>query len=390
LRAVAIRQGLNGFFPSPIREHFPHPTKPMPSAAPPHPALARIRAGLRERGLDALLVTHLPHVRLLTGFSGSNGQALVTPRRLLLQTDERYREQAAKEYRGGRILISSGASMTEELVAAGAMERVERLGFEELHLTVGQWRNLRRLARGTRLLPVRDLLEDTAACKAAAAVRAIERAARITDGVFAALLALVRPGMRENELAAEVSYRHRLEGAEGDAFAPIVLSGPRTSLIHGQPSTRALRRGDLLLFDIGCRAGGYCSDMTRMAALGRPSSDLLRLHTLVREAQERAREAIVPGARYAAADAAARAVLHRGSVATLFTHGLGHGVGLEIHERPRLWGGSPDRAARGHVVTVEPGIYLPGQFGIRCEDLCAVVDGGTRTLTRTAPELVVL
>jgi Xaa-Pro aminopeptidase len=341
-------------------------------------------------GVDAFLVTHLPHVRLLSGFSGSNGQLLVRRRSVLFQSDGRYEEQAKREVKGCRVRIAVHGGLIDDLRSCGALRGVSVLGFDEQRLPVAMLRTLRKQFPGLRFKPISNGIEPLAALKDSQAMRSIKTAVAITDRVFIDLLPFIRPGVSERELAAEITYRQLRAGAEGDSFEPIVLSGPRTSLIHGRPSSRTFRAGDVVLLDFGCRVNGYCSDMTRTVAVGRIDRRLEHVYGIVREAQQRALDAARPGAAVNDIDAAARDHIARAGFGPHFAHGLGHGIGLEVHEAPFLSWRSRSSLAPGNVVTVEPGIYLPGVGGVRIEDVVAVGPSASRVLTRSTKDLLVL
>ena len=218
----------------------------------------------------------------------------------------------------------------------------------------------------------------------------IKRAVDLTAAVFEGMLDLVRPGALERDLAAEIEYRMKRRGAEGPAFETIVASGARGAWPHARPSAKRLKKNEFVVFDLGAILGHYASDMTRTVFLGRPSSRARCLYEAVRSAQQRAIDAIRPGVVSGQVDSAARSELRRHGLARHFVHGTGHGVGVEIHEEPRLGRGQRTQLAAGNVVTVEPGIYLPGRLGIRIEDVVVVREGKAEVLTPTTKELITL
>ncbi len=348
----------------------------------------RLQSMLREWDLDAVLLTSPTAVRYFSAFSGSNGMLLVRRRKIALYTDVRYEEQAAQESLHCEVHIARTETLLQTASGLGHFRTLEAIGIEDRHMTVAIHRNAKLLARPARLHPLGDRLEHLRMRKSPLEIHQIERAVAVTDAVFADVLALLQPGVREREIAAEISYRHRLRGADGDSFDPIVLFGARTSLIHGTPGDARLRKGDAILIDMGCIVDGYCSDMTRMCVVGVPSRRLRMLHTALCEAQDAARDVVAPGVTGRIVDGCARAVLVNHGVDDLFTHGLGHGVGLDIHELPRLSAAYEGRLELGHVVTIEPGIYEAGRIGARMEDMVVVEVGGARTLTRTPHDLV--
>jgi Xaa-Pro aminopeptidase len=347
----------------------------------------RLREVCREGGCNAFLATSGPGVRYLTGFTGSNGWVLVRPRSCALITDVRYRTQAPQEAPGCRTVITAGP-LHEELVRLLAAAGPSTLGFEDETLTVAVHAVLRRRLHPVRLVPASNLLMDLRARKSVFEIGAIRRAAAITVAVFADILPLLRPGATEIEIAAEITHLQRRRGADGDAFPPIVLGGARSALVHGQPTARRFRAGDAVLVDFGCRAEGYCSDMTRTVAIGHASQALRNAHAAVREAQEAGLAALRPGAVAREVDAAARTVLARLGYGDRFEHALGHGLGLDIHERPLLSPRGGMTMDGRMTVTVEPGVYIPGRFGVRIED--TVVAGGDNLTAGATRDLLIL
>lgn len=352
--------------------------------------MLRVQGMLRTWKLDAMLLTSPTAVRYVTGFSGSNGMVLLRRRSAHFYTDARYEEQAAVEVPHMQVHVARTSSLLAHCASLGHLRALGVIGFEDRHVNVAQHANMRTLAGGARLRALGDRMDVVRMVKGPVELAAIERAVAITDAVFAEVCRVLAPGVREREIAAEISYRHRLHGAEGDSFDPIVLFGTRTSLVHGTPGDARLREGDAVLVDMGCRAAGYCSDMTRMCVAGGAARRLRRMHAALCEAQDAARALCVPGADAREIDAAARTVLAAHGLDALFTHSLGHGVGLDIHELPRLSPLYDGRLAEGHVVTIEPGAYDAGRIGARVEDMVVIEANGARTLTRTPRTLVEL
>lgn len=348
--------------------------------------IARLRRSLAGAKVDGLLVTQPDNIRYLCGYSGSNGLLLVGPRAAWFYTDFRYAEQVKTEVTGCRTRVLARYLIDDFPVehAAG----IRRLGVEPAHLTLANRRLLGRRLKGVRLVPLReDVTLRLRRTKDPDEIKKIRRAQALTDRVFAGILPLVKPGAREQDLAAELTYRFMRAGGES-AFDPIVASGPNAAKPHAGASSRRLRKGDVITFDIGARVDGYASDMTRTVFLGRPNPDLAEVYRIVFEAQRRALAAIRPGAASARVDAAARDYIRDAGYGPYFGHGLGHGVGLAVHERPGLSHIGKDVLAPGDVTTVEPGIYLPGLGGVRIEDLVHVTRTGCRNLTRSPKELV--
>lgn len=343
---------------------------------------------LAERGLDALIVTGLPNIRYLTGFTGSNALALVAAaREAVLFTDPRYEIQAAREV--ACPVVVAKAKLARALMNLARRKRFRRLGFEAGRLTFADYESLRELLwPGASLEPVAGLLESQRMVKSPAEIGAIRGSMHIAARAWARALPSARPGVREFELAAEIDYQMRRLGAERPAFDTIVLSGERSALPHARPGADVLAADRLLLVDVGAVQAGYASDMTRMAFLGAPGTSVKRLYQAVVQAQQAALDAIRPGASGEAVDRAARRVLRACGLERAFVHSTGHGLGLEIHELPRLGKGEKTRLVAGMVVTVEPGVYIEGFGGIRVEDTVVVTSNGCEILTPASKELL--
>ncbi len=350
---------------------------PAPYAARQH----ALRAALHTRGLRALLVTHPVHVRWLCGFTGSNGWLLLRSRDAVFVTDPRYEEQAAAEVREARILHAGTLRLSEALQQDKAFRNLRALGIEEEHVTVALQRSIAERCAPARPRAVAGVLEELRERKSSDEIDCIRRAIAISERVLHEVLRELRPGVSERDIAAEITYRHRRAGADGDAFPPIVLFGTRSSLIHGQPSEARLRKGQLVLIDMGCTVRGYHSDITRTVGFGRVPVKFRRMYEQLRASQEEARAAVTPGMTASALDALARTSLERADLARYFTHALGHGLGLDVHEAPILSSRSNATLRAGMVVTIEPGLYLPGEGGMRLEDDVLVMPEGGETLT---------
>jgi Xaa-Pro aminopeptidase len=340
-----------------------------------------LRAVLEERRLPFLLVTSLTNIAYLTGFRGSAGAALFNSREGILWVDPRYTLQAQEEARGVDV-IEERKGLHKAVAAWLKTNKVRQLGYEETHLNCADFSRLRQDAgQGIKFLPTTGLVEKLRAVKDDDEVAKIRGAGRITAEVFAKLLGLVRPGVSECDLGAEIEYLMRKQGAEGAAFETIVASGARAALPHARPSRKLLRENELVIFDLGAILADYAADMTRTVYLGQPSRRVRTLFSAVVEAQEEAAKSAFPGVRAGDVDAAARRTLAGHGLARFFTHSTGHGVGMEAHEMPRLARGEKVRLQVGHVVTVEPGVYLEGWGGIRIEDTILVGAAGPEVLT---------
>ena len=353
--------------------------------------LRRLRAELRRAGASALLVSHRPNVFYLTGFTGDNAMLLAGKGRPILLTDPRFDTQAAEECRqsGARIVITRKALAQEAGEQLASLPRSATTLFEEDRLTVAQLRAARSQARcGCRWRPVQGLVETLREVKDSEELSRMRAAARLASKVMERAIKTARAGMTETELAAEIEYAMRRGGAEGPSFETIVASGPRSALPHGRASSKRLKEKDLVVLDLGVILRGYCSDITRTIHVGRASADVRSLYGIVLEAQTAGRKTVSAGVPASEVDGAVRGVLRRKGLEQYFIHSTGHGLGIEVHERPsvRLNQAAPLKA--GSVVTIEPGVYLPGRGGIRIEDDVLVLPGGSETLTSVPRELI--
>lgn len=352
---------------------------------------AALRDLLREADLDALLVTDVVNVRYLSGFTGSNAALLVPSSGedgTVLCTDGRYTTQAAAEVADLERVIDRPCAQALLRRAAAAGHR--RTGFESHHVTVDEHADLVALTDEVRLLRAPGLVERLRAVKDATEIAAIRSACAAADGALAELLrsAAVRPGRTEREVAADLEAGMVRQGAEGPAFASIVAAGANSAVPHHRPTDAVLARGDLVKLDFGAVVDGYRCDMTRTVVLGEPAGWQRDLHDLVGEAQRRAIAAALPGADVAAVDAVARDHIRDAGHGAEFPHGLGHGVGLRIHEAPSLAATGEGTLAAGMTVTVEPGVYLAGRGGVRIEDTLVVREATPEILTLSTKELV--
>ncbi len=352
--------------------------------------LDAMRQAMKRHGLSTLLVTHLPNVRYLCGFTGSNGVLLVASGEVTLFTDSRYRIQAREQVKAADIMIP------EESVILAAAERIRekksaKVGLEAESLNLSQVGLLRKVVgRGTKLQPTSGIVASLRSVKSNREITLVSKAAQLICRVFEGILEKIRPGAQENHLAAEIDYSMRCLGAEGPSFETIVASGPRSALPHARPSTRKLQKGELVILDMGAILHGYCSDLTRTVHLGRASAQSLGWYRAVWEAHGAARGAIRAGVAAGEVDGVARSSLDRAGLGKFFAHSTGHGIGLEIHEVPRLAKGQKAPLVAGNIITVEPGIYIEGVGGVRIEDDVLVTPNGHKVLTRMCGELLQL
>jgi Xaa-Pro aminopeptidase len=389
--------------------------------------------------LAGLLVTHLPDVRYLCGFTGSSAALGVTRRAVRLFTDGRYTAQAAEEVNGGKsgvkveivpsapavaavqwlavqVVASEGSSGAKALAdSASSMRGLKPpppsvrglaapskaapgeaavVGFDSAQTTVAElerWKAaLPAKLRRKLLTPVKSAVEPLRWLKDEDELAIMAEAARLGDSLFEHLLGFIQPGLTETAVAAELEYQARIRGAEGMSFESIVAAGARSALPHGRASEARLPRRGFLTLDFGVILKGYCSDMTRTVCLGKPAVREREVYEAVLEAQESAVAAVAAGVECRAVDEAARSVLRRAGMAEAFSHSTGHGVGIEIHEGPRVGAGQKDKLAPGMVITIEPGAYFAGEFGVRIEDMVVVTRDGGRVLTHSPKALIEL
>jgi Xaa-Pro aminopeptidase len=342
---------------------------------------------LEDLGVDAFLVTRLPNVRYLTGFTGSNGQLILTAEDAIFLTDGRYGEQSRREAPNVRRAVYTGefiGAFTEACSDLG----VDRLAFESAGLTYKTYRELSDIGR--ELVHTEQEVERLRWVKDQQEIDRLNQAQALADDAFDLITHKLVEGMTERDAALELDMSLRRAGAENVAFETIMAFGENAAEPHHHPSGRSLQRGDIVKMDFGCVVDGYHSDMTRTVSFGDPPAHLLEVYDVVQAAQQAGVDAVRGGVSGAEADEASRSVIRDAGYGDKFTHSLGHGVGLEIHEGPTLRAGGKDEVPEGAVVTVEPGIYLEGVGGVRIEDMVEVRSDGCRVIPTTTKELIVL
>ena len=349
--------------------------------------VAKVRERLAAEGVEALLVTKPANIRYLSGFTSKDARLLISQSQAYLVTDFRYYEQAEREapsfqlYKLTELLPAALGNLVGE---AG----VSRVAFESDDVSYALYQDLEKI-EGLHLVPIKGWVEEMRAIKSPEELALIRRAVAISDAAMAALPELLQPGMTERQLAWELEAHMRTHGADDAAFPVIAAGGPNGAMAHAVPTDRVLVPGEPIVLDLGARVGGYCSDLTRTISIGQPDDKFRELHGIVVAAQQAAEAGIRPGLLGKEADAIARQVIVEAGYDEAFGHGLGHGVGLEVHERPSAGLRSEDRLEPGMVITVEPGIYLPGWGGVRIEDLVVVTDTGIEILTGASKDPVV-
>ncbi|MBI3476149.1 MAG: aminopeptidase P family protein [Acidobacteria bacterium] len=359
-----------------------------------HPGrLRRLQAALADHKLDFLLVTHLPNLRYLCGFTGSAGVLLVGERDVIFFTDGRYLTQAREEVSDARIVIGkkSSALAAAESLTTSRIKTEHRVGLESQSVTLAQRDLLRVALKGKwKLVSAPPLVEQARQVKDKDEVRLIKSAITMGASLFQIARRKIRPGVKEVEVAAAMEHHARSAGADGMSFSTIIASGKRSAVVHGRASSTRIPRRGFVVCDFGVILAGYCSDRTRTVHVGRPDKASRDMYQAVLEAQQSAIAQVRAGVTAASVDEAARKVLRKHHLAQYFTHSTGHGLGLEIHEAPRLGVGQTQVLVPGMVITIEPGAYIPGKRGVRIEDVVVVTSKGCEVLSPTDKELVII
>jgi Xaa-Pro aminopeptidase len=356
----------------------------------------RLQDSLSTHRLDALLVTHPANLRYLCGFTGSAGVLLLTGTKRVFITDGRYTQQARAEVRTAQIVIARQGPLAAAAAWLSAHPKKGRrapskMGIESEHMTVAARSRLAAILPSSfRLREAPALVEQARMVKDEEEIACLRSAVLLGASLFDRALEVIRPGVREAEVAVEMEYAARQAGAEAMSFETIIAAGERSALPHGRASQAAISGEGFVVCDFGVILSGYCSDMTRTVYVGRPSAEARGVYQAVQQAQQAAVGAVKPGLGVGEVDRAARKSLQRSGLAKYFTHSTGHGVGLEIHEAPRVAAGQTEILEPGMVITIEPGVYVPGKWGVRIEDMVVVTERGCEVLTPTSKELVTI
>ncbi|HXM65338.1 MAG TPA: aminopeptidase P family protein [Candidatus Acidoferrum sp.] len=352
----------------------------------------QLRNQLPANRVDALLISHLPNIRYLCGFTGSAGLLLVDETRSFFFTDVRYDTQSREEVKGAKVVIAPKAVLSALAESLGRRKKRRKgwtIAIESEHLTVAEKKKLAEaLPTGFRLRDSIFLVEKARMAKDDDELALIRSAVQLGATLFDRVLEVLKPGIKESEVAAEMEYAARRAGAEEMSFPTIIASGARSALPHGRATDQVIAPDGFVVCDFGVILAGYCSDQTRTVWVGKGDKEARSAYDAVREAQEAAIAAVRPGATVGDVDAAARKVLRKAGLARYFTHSTGHGVGLEIHEAPRVAAAQTEVLTPGMVITIEPGVYFPGKWGIRIEDMVAVNEGGCEVLTPTRKDFL--
>src|SRR5215469_9058397 len=352
--------------------------------------LTRARAQLAQIRMDVLLVTQLANIRYLCGFSGSSGALVISERQSVFFTDGRYSEQAREEVRGACIRILKGksalAAATEWLCS---QSKIRRIGIEPSHLSVADGTSLARSLRPrAKLVESPPIVERLRMIKDSDEIVKIRAACHLGVELFDRVLKVLRAGIRESEVAGELEFAARKAGADQMAFSTIIAGGSRSALPHGRASGARIPAQGFVVCDFGVILAGYCSDMTRTVCVGRITNEQRLAYNAVQDAQQAALDSIKPGITVAKVDQAARKLLRERKLDRFFTHSTGHALGLEIHEAPRVAAGQQEQLRPGMVMTIEPGVYLPGKYGVRIEDTIVVTETGYEILTPCSKDLI--
>lgn len=354
--------------------------------------VSSIRLLMKQQAIEALLITHLPHIKYLSNFSGSNATVLITAKSVFFFTDDRYAEQIKTELyqvRGLKTFVKRdvwGTIQQKQL-----LKGCSTLGFDSTKTTVAAHAGIQKAIKPTKLKKVVGLVETVVVPKFEHEVANIRKAASITAKVYDYVLGFVKPGMREIDVAAEISYQGRKLGSEGDAFEIIFVAGDHSAFVHGRASERKIKKGDVITLDFGCKVNGFNSDQTRTFSVGKVSTEIKQCFNVVSEAFHRALDAVKPGMTGAELDAVARNVIKKAGYGEFFSHSLGHGLGIEVHEAPGISAANTKGLIPlNSVITIEPGIYIPGKFGMRLEDDVHVTEHGPVGLNSSPRELIQL
>ncbi len=349
----------------------------------------KLSAKVKKEGLDALLVTYIPNIRYLSNFSGSTAMMLVLRDRSIFFSDFRYTVQASEEISGSEY-IEVQRSYLPDVIAKAKELGVKKLGVEK-SITLGDFGTVEELAApDIELVRTAQMVSDFRMIKDSTEVFMIKRSLDTAVRAFNRLLPAIKPGVIEKDLMAELEYLFMKEGGEKASFETIIASGPRGALPHGRASDKRVEKGEFIVIDFGTVLDGYCSDITRTVFVGKPSAEDIKIYNTVLDAQVKALEGITPGMKASDADGIARKHINDAGYAEYFGHGLGHGLGLEVHEGPAVSQKGETVLESGMVFTVEPGIYLPGRLGVRIEDVAHLTVDGCEILTDLTKELIII
>ncbi|KAB7708798.1 M24 family metallopeptidase [Bacillus aerolatus] len=350
--------------------------------------IEKLRAQMKKKGLDGLLVMSPYNRRYVSNFTGSAGAVLISEEKALFITDFRYVEQAEKQAQGFQVVQHKG-TLHEEAAVQAEQLGIQRLGFEKAYTTFQSYETLKGLIKG-ELVPVSEMIEKLRLIKDDSEIKILKEAADIADAAFKHIIEFIQPGKTELDVSNELEFFMRKWGAASSSFDTIVASGKRSALPHGVASDKVIEKGDMVTLDYGAYYKGYVSDITRTVAVGEPSEQLKEIYQIVLDAQVKGMEQIKSGLTGKEADAITRDYITEKGYGEYFGHSTGHGIGLEVHEGPALSFRSDTVLEPGMIVTVEPGIYVPGLGGVRIEDDTLITETGNETLTHSTKDLLIL
>lgn len=353
--------------------------------------IEKIQEKLIKENIDAVWISNIVNIRYLTGFTGSTADLLVLREGGYILVDSRYWEQVNQEVKGIKpVLVDGNNNLFTFLKELEGKNSLKRLGFEASNVVYSTWAKLRELFQDVELVPLNNWVEELRIVKTEDEIEKIKKALMIAEQAFENILPLIKVGVSEKDIAIELEYQMAKLGSERPAFDTIVASGERGALPHGKASNKKLMGNEFIVFDFGAVYNGYHSDITRTVYFGNPTEEEILVYNIVLEAQKKAEEIIEEGLQCNFVDKVARDIIQENGFGNYFGHGLGHGVGLEIHELPRLSPKSDMVLKKGMVVTIEPGIYIPGKFGVRIEDMVVVDKSGSKILNKLTNDLIII
>lgn len=352
--------------------------------------IEEIKGKFKELNIDSFLVKNLPNIRYISGFSGSAASILITNDKNYFVTDFRYMTQSRNEvYNDFEIIIFAQNSMSflKDLIEK---DHLKRMGFESNFITYADAQNLMKDFPEVEFVPVDSLIEKITICKNEKEIELTKKAVEITDRTFSELLKIIKPGLTEREVGAQISYLQKMFGADGDSFDPIVASGENSAFPHARPTDKKIQKGELLKLDFGCVVQGMKSDMTRTIAIGEVPDECKKIYAIVKEAQQKALDNVKAGINTKVLDAFARDYIKEKGYGKNYGHGLGHGLGYDIHEKPAVNERSDYNLEVNNIITIEPGIYIEGLGGVRIEDDVVVKENGCEILTKSTKDLLTI
>jgi Xaa-Pro aminopeptidase len=350
----------------------------------------RVQKINQNLNIDAVLISNGNNMRYVSGFAGETGYLYISKKHHMVITDFRYTYQAEAEAEGYEIVTIGSGGYEEAINDILKKDNVKRLGFESMDMLYSKYQDLMKMLQVDELVPIKDEITRLRRIKTPKELEYIRQAESIGDKVFSEILTFIKPGMTELEVAARIEYLLKVYGGEKTSFSAIVASGVNSSMPHAVPSKKKIENGDFLTMDFGCVYEGYCSDMTRTIVVGKASDKQKEIYNIVLEAQQAALDVIKPGLKGKEVDKVARDIIYKAGYEGCFGHGLGHSVGLFIHEDPRFSAAEEDIIEAGMAITVEPGIYVRGFGGVRIEDLVAITEDGYENYTYSDKSLIEL